>query len=222
MITPDTLASLEPFAGVPAAVLEALARRARQARFAAGEVLFAAGDPPRGWFVVLEGRVRVMAGSDDRRHVVHTEGPGGTLGEVPLFGDTTHPATGIAAEPTRCAVFTRADLEAAIGETPAVAFLLLGRMAHRVRHLVERLDGRTAQGVQARLAAFLLARPPLVRTPAVSIGMTQQALAEELGTVREVVARELRALARKGLIRSAGGGRWLLVDRPALELLARP
>ena len=55
---------------------------------------------------------------------------------------------------------------------------------------------------------------------AISIGMTQDRLAEEIGTVREVVARELRALVRHGWIASLGGGRYRLVDERALRAAA--
>src|SRR5206468_2314186 len=92
------------------ALVAALAKRAVEVQFPAGSVLFLAGSVPRGWYVVLEGCVRVVRGSGARQHVVHTEHRGGTLGEVPVFAGETHPATGIAAEPTRCAVFDRSSL----------------------------------------------------------------------------------------------------------------
>jgi CRP/FNR family transcriptional regulator len=171
--------------------------------------MFLAGSEPRGWYVVLEGRVRVVRGSGSRQHVVHTETRGGTLGEVPLFGGGTHPATGIAAEPTQCALFSRAALEAAIGEAPAIAFIIARRLASRVRQLVDRLDERSAKSVQARLIEFLLTRPTN-RSASMTLGMTQQALAEELGTVREVVSREIRVLTRRGLLEALGGGRYRL------------
>ncbi|MFI5311941.1 MAG: Crp/Fnr family transcriptional regulator [Gemmatimonadales bacterium] len=210
MISPRTLETLAPFVGASGAVVGALARRASDVRFGPGEVLFLAESEPRGWYVVIEGKVRVVRGAGSRQHVVHTEGPGGTLGEVPLFSGGTHPATGIAAEPTRCALFSRAALEAAMADDLAVAFMLLNRMGHRVRALVERLDERSSRSVQSRLAEFLLGRRRADRSSTISLGMTQQALAEELGTVREVVSRELRALCRRGVIESAGGGRYRL------------
>jgi CRP-like cAMP-binding protein len=207
MISVERLAKLRLFAEESRAVASALARRGIEARFAPNEVMFLAGSAPRGWYVVLEGKVRVVRGSGSRQHVVHTETAGGTLGEVPLFGGGTHPATGIAAEPTQCALFSRAALESAIGEEPAIAFLVARRLALRVRELVNRLDDRSARSVQERLIEFLLARPRNIRAE-ISVGMTQQALAEELGTVREVVSREMRALVRRGWIEVKGGGRY--------------
>jgi CRP-like cAMP-binding protein len=106
-------------------------------------------------------------------------------------------------------LFSRAALEAAIGEAPTIAFLIARRLASRVRQLVDRLDERSATSVQSRLIEFLLARPAN-RSASITLGMTQQALAEELGTVREVVSREIRSLMRRGMIESLGGGRYRL------------
>jgi CRP-like cAMP-binding protein len=87
----------------------------------------------------------------------------------------------------------------------------------RVRHLVERLDERV-RSVRSRLAEFLLERVATSRNPnSISLGMTQQALAEELGTVREVVSRELKALVSSGTIESLGGGRFRVSDIDALR-----
>ena len=210
------LAALPLFSGASPALVEALARRGREIVFAPNEVLFLTGSEPRGWFVVLEGEVRVVRGSHGRQHVVHTERAGGTLAEVPLIEGGVHPATAIATTTTRCALFSRDQLEAAIAEQPRIAFLMAGRLAARVRALVDRLDDRSARSVDARLVEFLLSRPQTRRDSSISIGMTQQALAEELGTVREVVARKLRDLDRRRLIERVVAGRYRILDRPAL------
>jgi CRP-like cAMP-binding protein len=211
------LADLPLFAEARPDMIVALARRGVEVRFAANEVIFLDGTKPRGWFIVLEGMVRVVRGSRARQHVIHTEGVGGTLAEVPLVENGTHPATGIAVSPTRCALFTREALEAAIAEHPPIAFLISRRLAARVRLLVDRLDERSARTVDARLIEFLLSRPHARGSTTISLGMTQQSLAEELGTVREVVARKLRDVCRRGLIESVGGGRYRIVDRRRLE-----
>jgi CRP-like cAMP-binding protein len=101
-----------------------------------------------------------------------------------------------------------------------VAFLLLERLAMRVRGLVARLDRVALQSATARLAAWLLERPADRTGRAVSLGMTQGALAEELGTVREIVVRGLRTLVRRGAVRPLGGGRFEIVSRDELRRLA--
>jgi CRP/FNR family transcriptional regulator len=217
MVDPDVLSALPLFRDASPQVVAALAKRGVEVRYSPNAVLFLTGSAPRGWFIVIEGKVRVVRGAGARQHVIHTEGPGGTLGEVPLFTQGTHPATGIAAEPTRCVLFDRASLEAAIAEAPAIAFLLASRLAFRAERLVERLHERSATNVQTRLIEFLLSRQPSRSSSAISLGMTQQALAEDLGTVREVLARELRTLIKRGWIESLGGGRYSLVDTKSLR-----
>lgn len=217
VIDRDALARLPLFADVSARAIDALASRGTEMEFATDEVIFLAGAPPRGWFVVLEGLVRVVSAASPRQHVIHTESVGGTMAEVPLFTGATHPATGIAAEPTRCAVFDRRALEAAIGECPEIAFVLAKRLALRVETLVARLEARSATSVRSRLVAFLLQRHAASTHASVSLGMTQQQLAEELGTVREVVVRELRRLREERLIEPATNGRLRIADPAALR-----
>lgn len=185
-------------------------------RFDTDETIFRAGTPTRGLFIVIEGSVRVVRTGGGRRHVVHSESTGGTLGEVPLFDGGVYPATAVAAEPTACVVVPREALMRAIAECPDVALLFLNRLASRVRTLVDRLDERSARTVTARLAEYLLARPVSARGT-ISLGMTQGKLAEELGTVREVVVRSLRLLSEQGAIEAVGGGRWRVVDSEKLS-----
>jgi CRP/FNR family transcriptional regulator len=197
----------------------ALARQAVARRFARDQVLFTAGSESRGLFIVLDGEVKVVRGRDGRQCVIHVEGPGGTLGEVPLFAGGGYPATGIATRPTTCAVLTIPGLRAALGERPELAFVLLGRMGNRVRELVQRLDRVTLLDVRARLASYLLERSEDGKAP---LGRSQAALAEELGTVREVVVRALRGLYRTGAIEPSGRGRVAIRDSALLRRLAEP
>jgi len=217
VIRREALAALPLFAESAPRVIDVLAKRGVEIAFPTDAVIFLTGGSPRGWFIVLEGLVRVVRGAGARQHVVHTEGPGGTLAEVPLITGGTHPATGIAAEPTRCALFDRPSLEAAIAECPEIAFILAKRLALRVHMLVARLDARSAKSVRLRLLDFLLQRRASASNDSFSIGMTQQELAEELGTVREVVVRELRKLRQEKLIVSLSGGRFRIPDATAVQ-----
>jgi CRP/FNR family transcriptional regulator, dissimilatory nitrate respiration regulator len=202
----------------PPAQRELLARGIER-RYAAQQTLFRAGQPPPGLFLVVEGRVRVVREGAARRQVVHTEGPGATLGEVPLFDGGGMPATAVALVPTRCLIFTLDTVVAAIRQDPRLALLLLGQLSRRVRQLVTRIDRLSFQGVRARLADYLLGRSSAATGQAVAFEGTQTALAEELGTVREVLVRELRYLRRQGLIRASGRGGYQVLDSGALRRL---
>ncbi|HYW32283.1 MAG TPA: Crp/Fnr family transcriptional regulator [Gemmatimonas sp.] len=188
--------------------------------FAAGATLFRTGDPPPGLFIVLSGQVRVLRSRDGRQRVMHSEGPGGTLGEVPLFEGGTMPATAEAVTDVCCLVIAKDALLAIIRDDPSVALLFLQRLAGRVRGLVERLDSASTQSVVGRLASYVLAQAAISESASFTLGLTQEALAEELGTVREVVVRGLANLRRDGVIASVGKGRYTVRDAAALRRLA--
>jgi len=199
--------------------LRVLSERAVIRRFTSGAVLWTAGARPRGLYLILQGRVRVVRASGGRQHVIHTESAGATIGEVPLFAGGSYPASAIAAEDTVCAVVGADTLLAAIGADPSLAMALLARMAGRVRDLVDRLDGRSAQTVRARLAEWLLHRAGEDARP-FTLGCSQAELAEELGTVREVLVRELRRLRASGLLRAGPRRSWEVTDPAQLRRLA--
>ncbi len=218
MMDPRTIAALPALAGARPAAVRELAARAVERRFPEGAVLFTAGSPARGLFMLIEGRVRVLRSDGGRERVVHDEGPGGTLGEVPLFAGGGYPATAVALEPTRCAVFSRAALDAALREEPGLAWVFLARLAERVRGLVGRMEPDRGPGVVARVAALALARDPGAGR---ALDLTPQwRVAEEIGTAREVVVRALRELRGRGALRTAGRGRFVVADRELLRRIA--
>jgi CRP/FNR family transcriptional regulator len=136
---------------------------------------------------------------------------------VPLFAGGRYPATALAAEPTVCLALGRDALARAIAADPELAFRLLGRLAERVRTVVSRLDRRTSETVPVRLATLLLARHAEAGGAPFTLGASQAEVAEELGTVREVLVRALRTLRTAGLLEAAGRARYRIPDPVALR-----
>jgi len=216
-------ASLDPipfFRDLSEGARRELAARAVLRHFDEGAPLWRRGMKPRGLFIVMHGQVRVVRSSGKRQHVIHTEGPAGTLGEVPFFEEGAYPATAIASRNTKCLVLGRDAIHAAIQEDPELAFVFLRKLAARIRHLVSRLDRQVQKSVRARLAEFLIHRLQAAESDVVTLGTTQQEVAEELGTVREVVVRILRELRDEGFITRAGRSRYTIPDMEALRRIA--
>lgn len=218
------LPDLPLFRGLAPAAARVLAAAPRR-RFRAGQTLWAAGAEAGALAVVLSGRVRVVravtAGrSAGRQYGVHAEGPGGTLGEVPFFAGGRYPATAVASEPTACLLLDRGTLARAVAADPELALRWLGRLAARVRRLVERLDQQTGRTVEQRLAAHLLACDTAAGGAPFALALTQAEAAEEIGTVREVLVRTLRRFREAGLVRTPARGRYAVRDRTALTRLA--
>jgi CRP/FNR family transcriptional regulator, dissimilatory nitrate respiration regulator len=223
-VIPPTLlrASVPALAELPDATLRWVARLVVVRRYAARAVLYRTGDPAAALYFVLDGRIRVAHEREGADRVLHHEGPGGVLGEIPVFGGGEYPATATATEATRCAVLAAADAERLLREEPSFARFALRRMALRARVLLHRLDELSSVGVTARVAAHLLARADLSGGGELTLGMSQAALAEELGTAREVIVRSLRALCTLGAIRRSGRARFVVASLPALRAAAEP
>jgi CRP-like cAMP-binding protein len=219
MVDLETLSRAPLIGNLSLAARRVLAMNAVVRRYASGAALWRAGDRVNSIAIVLDGRVRVVREGRGRQHVLHTEGPGGTLGEVPLFTGGPAPATVLAVAPTRCLLLTREAIESAIIAEPAVAWLLLAKLADRVRTLVERIDRLALDNATTRLAGLVLAEAERTASDVITLGITQAALAEELGTVREVIVRALKALRAAGLVESAGRGRLRVANRSGLRQL---
>lgn len=203
-----------------AAARRELERRALIRQFAPDELLWREGTPAGALHIVLSGEVRVVRANDGRQRVMHRESRGGTLGDVALFSNAPYPATAIAVTRVTTLALTPDTLHALIAADPALALKLLARLAQRVRHVLGVIDRMTTWSVQARLADHLLQRARAAET--FTLGMTQQALAEELGTVREVIVRTLAEFRAGGCIQSTARGRYRITDRKALEQFANP
>ena len=208
--------------GLPARVVRRIAAAAVIRRYSRRGVLFRSGDAPAALHFVLSGRVRVARRTDSGSNVLHFEESGGVLGEIPVFGGGPYPATATAADAVRCAVVSADAVERLLAEEPEFARFALRRTAHRARVVLQRFDELSDYSVTARVAGYLHARADAMRDRELDLGMSQAALADRLGTVREVLVRALRILCNDGAIRRVGRSRFVVIDEQRLHEQARP
>src|SRR5689334_3125559 len=204
------------------ATLRRIAAHALERRYAKGTILFRAGDPADGLYVVLAGRVRVSRESADRAELLHTEEIGGVLAEIPVFGGGPFPATAVAQATTRCAHLPIEAVQRLLHQDPVFVRFALARLAERSRALLRRIDDLTATTITARVAGYVFARARETPDHPFALGMSQEELARELGTAREVIVRALRALVDAGAIRRSGRSRFSVVNAAVLRsMMAR-
>lgn len=206
------------FAELPPQIRDRIAAVAVPCKFRPKQVVFRSGDIADGLYIVLSGRIRVSRETPNHVELLHTETAGGVLGEIPVFGGGEFPATAVATEATRCAKLPKAAVERLLRESPEFARYALARLASRAQSLLRRIDELTATTITARLAQHVLARAASDRD--FTLGMSQAALADELGTAREVVVRALASLVRMRAIRRVGRSRFVLGNRATLQSIA--
>jgi CRP/FNR family transcriptional regulator len=187
-----------------------LAKRARVKHVARGEEIYFKGDDARELYTVADGKVRVSAPSHDGRELVVEElGEGAVFGETGVFARQPRSATVRAAEETDLLVFDFRDLRADLERKPRLAIKMLEALAQKLRRTTEKLEDNTFLSVEARIAKTLLqlAEERGRRTESgvrMMLTMSQTALAEMAGTVRERVNRQLAAWEKAGVIRRKG------------------
>ncbi len=180
----------------------------------AGALLFEEHAPCQGFPLVLAGEVRVARGSPQGRSLeLYRVGPGElcVVSACGLFGQSPLAAHGVAVAPTRLLLLSPAAFEQWTAHPPFRRFVF-GVFADRLADLMSLAEAVAFQRLDQRLAAALLGHGSVVQT-------THQALADELGTVREIVTRLLKRFERAGWV-SLGRERIELHDAAALRALS--
>ncbi|HEX7122406.1 MAG TPA: Crp/Fnr family transcriptional regulator [Gemmatimonadaceae bacterium] len=214
----ELLKRMPLFAELSGDALAHLARRCVTRTVPAGTVLFTTGAECRGLYMVESGRVRIYrTDPEGREQVLHVEGPGRTVAELPLFDGGTYPASAVTIEDSHLVFLPREDFEYLYRTEPDIAQAIIRALGRRLRHLVHLAETLAFRDVAARLALLLAeyAEREGAPTPAgveVKLDRTQEEIALEIGTARESVSRAMKALRRKGLIKSVGHQRLLIPD----------
>jgi CRP/FNR family transcriptional regulator len=217
----ETLARASLFAALSAAELAFLAERSVARKFSSGEIVFSEGDPCAGMYVVEAGHVRIFKTSaDGREQVLSIDGPGGSVAELPVFDGGSYPASVSAVEDSTLLFIAKQDFHALCVAHPQVALKVLRVIGARLRMLIGIIEELSFTTVRNRLAAFLvrMARHQGARVEAgfeITLPMSNQELASQIGTVRELVSRNLSRLQSEKLIQM--DGRKIVVNVKALE-----
>jgi CRP/FNR family transcriptional regulator len=218
----ESLSQIPLFAGLTPGELQALGHRAVERRFPAGEMLFWEGEACAGIFLIIEGKVKIFKTSaGGREMMLALDAAPTTVAELPLFDGGPYPASVRAVEPVVALFINKGDFQQVCRQYPDVALKVLAVVGHRLRHLVGVVESITFGSVTQRLARLLLDTAQQAGADEFDLPLTHQELASRLGTVREVVSRNLARFRAEGLIRIQGH-QLRIEDRAGLERESEP
>lgn len=186
--------------------LRLLAGHAVRKRMVQGELLFSEGEPCKGLHIIASGKLRIFKSSaSGREQVLAVEGPGGSVAELPVFDGGPYPASVSAVEDSLILFISRTDFRSFCLAHPEVSLKMLAVVGARLRRLVGIIEELSFTTVRQRLASVLvrLAQTEGQRTEhgvEIQLPGTHQDLAHQLGTVRELVSRNLMRLQAEGLV----------------------
>jgi len=222
-LTSGTILSKVPiFSSLAEDELAFVSQRAVPRRFSPGQLVFGESEPCTGLYVVATGHVRIFKSSaGGREQVLSIEGPGSSVAELPVFDGGNYPASVVAVDDATLLFVSKQDFQSLCLAHPQVALKVLRVVGARLRRLVGIIEELSFTTVRHRLAAFLLrlAQKEGEKTPdgiEVTLPVSNQELASQIGTVRELVSRNLSRLQAEGLIKMDGRS-VILADVKALE-----
>jgi len=188
------------------AELKQLAMRTVYKSYAAGELLFSEGDPCHGLQILARGRVRIFkASAGGREQVLAINQPGESVAELPVFDGGVYPASASAIEEVAVAFISRRNFQDYCMEHPGVALKVLAVVGGRLRRLVGIIEELSFTTIRQRLIAALLRLAEsdgkqTERGIEFLLPASHQELANQLGTVRELISRNLTRLQAEGLL----------------------
>jgi CRP-like cAMP-binding protein len=193
----ETLRGNSYFTELPEPLLKEVTAHMHLREYPRGDVLFWEDDPCDGLHIIQAGSAKIYRLSPQgRQYIVRILQEGDTFGEVPAFDGGMNPVNVEALETCRVWVIEGEKLRSLVGTYPIFAQKVLANFGDMLRSLVRMVSEMAFYQVTHRLARLISEYGEEPRPH-----WTQEQLAAQLGTVREVVARSLKELERSGAIR---------------------
>ena len=218
----DQLANIPLFQGLPPQHLGDLATIAVGQEVRRGKVIFSEGEEGAGFYVLLEGRVKIYKlSSEGKEQILHIFSPGEPFGEVPVFAGENFPAYAQAMEDSRVFFFPRKSFVQLVRKNPSLALNMMAVLSRRLRRFTALVEDLSLKEVPGRLAAYLLyLSEGQAGADKLKLDISKNQTASLLGTIPETLSRIFAKMTREGFIKRSGQRRIQILDRRGLEELA--
>ncbi|MGA2549442.1 MAG: Crp/Fnr family transcriptional regulator [Burkholderiaceae bacterium] len=195
-------------------VLRRIAEKGQVRSYPARAILLNEGDPGDALYIILSGKVKAFAiGSSGKEVVYNVHGPGEYLGELSLDGQPRS-ASIMTLEPTTCSVVHAGNLRNFIAEHPDFALHLIHKLIRLVRQSTENVKSLALDDVYSRVVRLLMENA-VTRDGKLVIEerLTQQGIADRVGSSREMVSRIFKELTV---------GKYIAVESKQIVILKKP
>ena len=209
--------SFPAFSGMPATLLDKVASQLQHLAAPGGATLFDTGSTCKALPLVLEGSIKVCKRSESGREIRLYQVRPGELCIVTvgcLLGGTPYPATGTTETPLRALALPRPLFMELMEAHRPFREWVFHIFTERITGLMQLVEEVAFHKLDQRLAGWLAARAPLATA-------SHQTIADELGSVREIISRLLRQFEDQGLVR-LGRERIEILDKARLQALSLP
>jgi len=199
MLDSQELMKVPLFKVLKPAALQFISQHAFTREVNAGKELVIEGASANHCYFLVSGHVRVLRISQDGRiQILGRFGPGSPLNIIPMLSaDGLNQASIETLSRVRIIVLDSIVFKQLITNNPDFSFMIMKYLAERMTRMVDLVSNLSFHSVRIRIARLLIA---IADNPSVEIGWTQEEIAAQIGTIRDVVGRILRDFEAKGLI----------------------
>jgi CRP/FNR family transcriptional regulator, dissimilatory nitrate respiration regulator len=208
------------FSGLDEKELNRVAAVAEERSYHKGQTIFDEGEQAEGFYVVLEGQVKIVKlARDGREQILRVVNAGDTFAEAAALAAGVFPASAQAMQATRAAHFSTTRFRALLREEPELSVRLIATLCELLHHFVSLVEQLALREVSSRLANYLLERSAEANSITVTLDVSKSVLAARLGAVSETLSRTLRKL-RDDKVIEVKGKTIILLNHNALDDLA--
>ena len=210
----------EFFADWPAAAIEQLVNAAEVTRYEDGAVIYSPGDAPDYAYLIAAGALRVIRQSRSGRKFTSLllfAGDSNSLGSV--ISETAHIHMASCKGETQLVRIPGSLIREILRKDGRLALAVFAGFYRRYQHALHLYETASTRAVRARIAGLLQSVVRRGRRQTTAVELSQDEIADMLGTRRQVVNRELRLMEAAGAVR-VDYGRITILDGAALNKLA--
>ncbi|MGD2073976.1 MAG: Crp/Fnr family transcriptional regulator [Gammaproteobacteria bacterium] len=181
---------------------EFLSRHAVTRVFPKNCVIINEGDSSDTLYIVLSGRVKAYLSDEQGKEIVlNFHGPGEYFGEMALFDDAPRSASVVTLERSRLSIISRTDFTGCVSRNPELALQIIRGLVRRLRTATENVRSLALMDVYGRVARLLLhLAEPENGHLVIREQLTQQDIADRVGSSREMISRILKDLKTGGYV----------------------
>jgi CRP/FNR family transcriptional regulator len=214
-IDTNSLTALSYFSGLSVAELEVIKQSFFEKTIQRGEMIFLEGELADILFFLISGIVKLFKTSaQGKEQIISLARPYEVLNDISIFDNGPNPMSAQAMSTVTLYGIKKDRLEVALRQHPQVSSRIIQVLAARTRQLISLVEDLSFKHVIGRVAKILLEHTGDGAGPGQRL--TQQEMAAMAGTAREVVARSLKAMEERGLIRLERH-RIVISDKNALQ-----
>ena len=204
------LREIPMFSELSEAQLKEITSESTRVAFKKHQMLFMEGEQYRGFYILIEGSIKVFKVSKDGREtIIHLVRPMQAFADIPLFEGTAYPVSAEALEDSELLFFNASRFIGLLERNPKISFQMLAGFAKRMKSLTQKIEELSSKEVTSRLAKYLIQEVKAGGTaklpePFIKLTVSRNTIAGYIGTITETLSRSLKKLQDDEVIRVQG------------------